>query len=163
MPRYVDDGMTKVAWAPIADEDFPALSELIAGEDIECGLTGDGLNINFSENEVDDAALCEPFDATLPGTFKVSPELTLKRHNTVGGDTDVYWTLFNTRGEQGALVVRRGIDSDTAWAAGQAVEVYPGTVGVRRPAATARNQQARFMLTIFGSEEPGLDALVVAS
>lgn len=163
MPRYVDDGMTKVTWAVIADKEFPALSELLAGEDIECGLTGDGLNINFSENEVDDAALCEPFDATLPGTFKVSPELTLKRRNKVAGDTDVYWVLFNTRGEQGTLVVRRGIDSDTAWAAGQDAETYPGTIGVRRPAATARNQQARFMLTIFGSEEPGLDAIVVAS
>lgn len=163
MPRYVDDGMTKVAWATVADKEFVAFSELNAGDDIECGLTGDGLNINFSENEVDDAALCEPFDATLPGTFKVSPELTLKRHNTVNGDTDVYWTLFSTRGEAGALVVRRGIDSDTAWQTGQAVEVYPGTVGVRRPAATARNQQARFMLTIFGSEEPALDGIVVAS
>lgn len=163
MPRYTDDGYTKVAWAQIADKEFPALSELTAGEDIECGLTGDGLNTNTTENEVDDSALCETYDATLPGTFKVNPELTLKRQNTVGGDTDVYWDLFSTRGETGALVVRRGIPSETPWAAAQKVEVYPGTTGIRKSQASARNQQTRFMLTIFGSEAPAQDATVVAS
>lgn len=163
MPRYVDDGNTKVVWATVANKDFPAQSELNAGIDLTCLLTGDGLNINFSENAVDDAALCEPFDAELPGSFKVSPELTLKRRNTVGGDTDAGWDGLSTRGEAGALVVRRGIDSDTAWTAGQEAEVYPGTLGVRRPQATTRNTQSRFMITVFGSEEPSLDAVVVAS
>lgn len=163
MSRYTDDGYTKVTWASIADKEFPALSELLAGDDIECGLTGDGLNTNTSENEVDDSALCESYDATLPGTYKVNPELTLKRQNTVGGDTDVYWDLFNVRGAVGALVVRRGITSETAWAAGQKVEVYPGTTGIRKSQQSARNQQTRFMLTIFGSEAPALDAIVVAS
>lgn len=161
MPRFVDDGNTKVAWATIANKNFPAQSELVAGEDIECFLTGDGLNVNFSENEVDDAALCESYDATLPGTYKVSPELTLKRRTPAADDTA--WNLFSTRNESGALVVRRGIDSDTAWTAGQSVEVYPGATGVRRVAPTARNEQAKFMITIFGSEEPALDAIVVAS
>jgi hypothetical protein len=163
MPRFTDDGYTKVAWATVADKEFVALSELTAGEDLECGLTGDGLNTNTTENEVDDSALCETYDATLPGTFKVNPELTLKRKNTVGGDTDTYWDLFATRGETGALVIRRGIPSETAWAAGQAVEVYPGTTGIRRSQASARNQQTRFMITIYGSEAPALDGIVVAS
>lgn len=161
MPRFVDDGNTKVAWADLANKNFPAVSELNAGEDIECFLTGDGLNVNFSENEVDDAALCEPFDAKLPGTYAVNPELTLKRQTPAASDTA--WNLFSTRGESGALVVRRGIDSDTAWTAGQKVEVYPGATGVRRVSPTARNEQAKFMITIFGSEEPALDATVVAS
>lgn len=163
MPRYVDDGNTKVVWAEIADKDFPAQSELNAGVDLSCLLTGDGLNINFTENEVDDSALCEPFDATLPGTYKVVSELTLKRKNTVNGDTDTAWDALSTRGETGALVVRRGMDSDTAWAAAQDVEVYPGTLGVRRPQAPTRNTQARFMISIYSSEEPALDATVVAS
>lgn len=163
MPRYIDDGMTKVAWATVADPAFVALSELAAGTDIECDITGDGLNITFNENSVDDSALCEPFDAVLPGSFGVTTELTLKRRNKEGGDTDAMWLLFNTRNEVGALVVRRGIDSDTAWAAGQDVEVYPSRVGQRRPRATARNQQTAFMVTFFGSEEPEMDGIVVAS
>jgi hypothetical protein len=163
MPRYVNDGMIKVAWATVADPEFVALSELLAGDDIECHLTKDGLNITFSENEVEDGALCEVFDATLPGSYGVSIELTLKRRNTDGGDTDIAWDLFATRGETGTLVVRRGIDADTAWTAGQPVESYPGTIGVRQPVAPASNEQARFMLKIFGSEEPALDGIVVAS
>jgi hypothetical protein len=163
MPRFTDDGYTKVAWGQFADKEFIALSELAAAEDIECGLTGDGLNTNTTENEVDDAALCETYDATLPGTFKVNPELTLKRQNTENGDTDTYWDLFSTRGETGALVVRRGITSETAWTAGQKVEVYPGTTGIRKSQQSARNQQTRFMLTIYGSSAPALDGVVVAS
>jgi hypothetical protein len=163
MPRYTDDGNTKVVWAQVADKDFPAQSELNAGYDVSCLLTGDGLNITTTENAVDDAALCETFDAELPGTFKVSSELTIKRKNTVGGDTDEAWLALATRGETGALVVRPGIPSDTAWTAGQPVEVYPGTLGQRRRAAPTRNTQARFMISIYGSEEPGLDAVVVAS
>lgn len=163
MPRYIFDGMTKVTWFVPADPDFPALSELAAGVDLECLLTGDGLNINFSENAVDDAALCEPFDAELPGSYKVSPELTLKRLNTAAAADDTAWYTFRTRGEAGALAVRVGVDSDTAWTAGQRAEVYPGTVGVRRRRPSARNTQDAFMLTIFGSEEPSLDAIVVAS
>jgi hypothetical protein len=164
MPRYANDGMLKVAWGTFGSNgDFVALTELVAAEDIECHLTKDGLNITFSENEVEDGALCEVFDATLPGSYGVSIELTLKRRNTEGGDTDVAWDLFNTRGEVGALVVRRGIDSDTAWAVGDPVETYFGTVGIRQPQPPASNEQGKFMVKIFGSEEPSLDGIVVAS
>jgi hypothetical protein len=161
MPRYVNDGNIKVGWATIANKNFPASSELLAGEDVECLLTKDGLNITFNENSVDDAALCETFDAVLPGSYGVSIELTLKRVTPAASDTA--WNLFSTRGETGALVVRRGIDADTNWTTGDKVEVYPGTVGIRRPAAAATNEQGKFMVTIFGSEEPSLDATVVAS
>jgi hypothetical protein len=163
MPRYVNDGNIKVAWGTFADPEFIALTELNAAEDIECHLTKDGLNIEFSENEVEDGALCETFDAVLPGSYGVSIELTMKRRNTVGGDTDVAWDLFNVRGETGTLVVRRGIDADTAWATGQDVEAYPSITGIRQPVAPASNEQARFMLKLYGTEEPALDAIVVAS
>lgn len=163
MPRYANDGMLKVAWGTFADPDFIASTELAVAVDIECHLTKDGLNITFSENEVEDGALCEVFDATLPGSYGVAIELTMKRRNTVGGDTDVAWDLFATRGEVGTLVVRRGIPSETDWAVGQPVESYPGTVGIRQPQPPASNEQGKFMVKIFGSEEPALDGIVVAS
>ena len=165
MARYANDGNLKVAWATnIADKNFVASSELAAAAavDIECFLTKEGLNITFNENEVDDAALCETFDAVLPGSYGVSIELTIKRETPKA--SDVPWTtIFNNRGETGALVVRRGIDADTDWTVGDPLEVYPGTVGIRRPAPAATNEQGRFMVTIFGSEEPALDSIVVAS
>lgn len=163
MPRYANDGYIEAVWATIADPDFPAMSEIAAGVRLACHMTKDGLKTGFTENEVDDGALCEAYDATLPGSYKTAVELTLKRRNTVGGDTDVAWDLFNVRGETGTLVVRRGIPADDAFAADQAVEVYPSTTGIRRPADVATNEQAKFMLTLFGSEAPALDGVVVAS
>lgn len=163
MPRYSPDGVTQVWWAEVANKDFVAQSELNAGIELACHLTKDGLKLGFAENTTPDDALCEVYDATLPGSYGTSAELTLKRRNTVGGDTDVAWLALATRGETGALVVRRGIDADTAPTAGQAVEVYPGSLGIRRPSDTASNEQAKFMISIYGSEEPSLDAIVVAS
>lgn len=163
MPRYSPDGLTQVWWADVADPAFVAQSELVAAPELACHLTKDGLKLGFNENTTDDAALCEVYDATLPGSFGTQAELTLKRRNTVGGDTDIAWNLLSTRGETGALVVRRGIDADLAPTAGQPVEVYPGSLGIRRPADTASNEQEKFMISIYGSEEPELDGIIVAS
>lgn len=163
MPRYANDGMIQAWWADVADPAFVAQSELNAGIELACHMTKDGLKTGFTENTVDDGALCETYDATLPGSFGTAVELTLKRRNTVGGDTDVAWNAFSTRGETGTLVVRRGIEAETNPTAGQAVEVYPGSLGMRRPADVASNEQAKFMITIFGSQEPELDGIIVAS
>lgn len=163
MPRFANDGMTQVWWADYADKSFIAQSALLAVPELACHLTKDGLKTGFTENSVDDGALCEVYDAELPGSYKTAVELTLKRRNTVGGDTDVAWNLLSTRGESGILVVRIGIEADTAPTAGQPVMTYPGTLGTRRPADSASNEQAKFMITIFGSEEPELDGIIVAS
>lgn len=163
MPRYANDGFIQAWWGEVANPAFVAQSELNAMVELACHLTKDGLKTGFTESSVDDGALCEVYDAELPGSFKTAVELTLKRRNTADGDTDVAWNLFSTRGETGTLVVRRGIDADTAPTAGQAVESYPGTLGIRRPADVASNEQAKFMITIFGSREPELDGIVVAS
>jgi hypothetical protein len=163
MPRYANDGFLQAWWADVADPAFVAQSELNAAVELACHLTKDGLKTGFTENPVDDGALCEVFDAVLPGSFGTAVELTLKRRNTVGGDTDLAWNLFSTRAETGTLVIRRGIEADTAATAGQPVESYPGSLGIRRPADSASNEQAKFMITIFGSEEPELDGIVVAS
>jgi hypothetical protein len=163
MPRYVNDEYIQAWWADVADPAFVAQSELVAGVELACHMTKDGLKTGFTESSVDDGALCEAFDAELPGSYKTAVELTLKRRNTVDGDTDVAWNLFSTRGETGTLVVRRGILADVAPTAGQAVEVYPGTTGIRRMADVASNEQAKFMITIFGSSAPELDGIVVAS
>lgn len=163
MPRYANDGFIQAWWGEVANPAFVAQSELNAMVELACHLTKDGLKTGFTENTVDDGALCEVFDAQLPGSYSTAVELTVKRRNTVGGDTDVGWNLFSTRGEEGTLVIRRGIEADTNPTAGQPVESYPGRLGIRRPADVATNEQGKFMITIFGSEEPELDGIVVAS
>lgn len=168
MPRYINDGYTKVTWVPgagtIADITSPTLAELAAGEDLECHLTKDGLNITFAENAFEDGALCEVFDAQGAGTFGVSIELTLKRRNTVGGDTDAAWALFH-HGDVGFLVVRRGVELAVTpdYETGDAVEVYAVQSGNKRPAPTATNEQAKFMTSFYATTTPELDGVVAAS
>lgn len=165
MPRYINDGHTKVTWVlDLADPEAPTLVELDAGVDVECFLTKDGLNVTFNENAVDDGALCEVFDAQLAGTFGLSAELTLKRRNTEGGDTDAAWAIWS-HGLNGYLVVRRGpaLEDHPDWEVGDVAEVYIVQSGNKRPAPTAGNEQARFMVSFYGTLAPELDAVVVAS
>lgn len=162
MPRYANDGYIEAIWIEsVADPEFVAMSEIATGVRLACLMTKDGLKTGFTESEVDDGALCEAYDRTLPGSYKTAVELTLKRETQPGDDPA--WDLFATRGEEGTLVVRRGMPTADAFAAAQKVESYPSVTGIRRPADVATNEQAKFMLTLFGSSEPALDGLVVAS
>ena len=159
MARYANDGMIKATWAPtIANIAAPTVSELNTGDDLECHLTKDGLGVTNNENTVDDGALCEVFDAQLPGSYSTQMALTLKRNNTTLSDP---WGFF-ARGDEGYLVVRRGVAAAEAWAAGQAVEVYPAIAGQKSPAPTASNEQARMTINLYGTSEPELDGVVAA-
>src|SRR5690606_14210283 len=112
MARYANDGMIKATWAPtVADIAAPTVTELTTGVDLECHLTKDGLGITTTENTVDDGALCEAFDAQLPGSYSVAMAMTLKRDND---DLVDPWSFF-ARGDEGYLVIRRGVASATAW------------------------------------------------
>ena len=157
MPRYANDGMIKATWVPsVSDKTAPTVTELGAGEDLECHLTKDGLGITFNENAVEDGALCEVFDAQLPGSYSVQISLTLKRNSTEADDP---WTFFS-RGDTGYLVVRRGAPSSQAYAGGDRVEVYPVIAGQKAPVTPASNEQARMTVSFYGTEEPELDATV---
>jgi hypothetical protein len=157
MARYANDGMIKVTWAPsVASKAAPTVAELDAGVDIECHLTKDGLGVTNNENTVDDGSLCEVFDRQLPGSYSTSMALTMKRNNVALSDP---WTFF-ARGDEGYLVVRRGVAAATAWTAAQNVEVYPAVAGQKSPAPTASNEQGRMTINFYGTEEPSLDAVV---
>lgn len=159
MSRYANDGMLKVTWAPaIADTDGPTVAELNAGEDLECHLTKDGLGITVNENTVDDGALCQVNTAQLPGSYTVAIALTMKRNNVEADDP---WTFF-TRGDEGYLVVRRGVASATAWAASQRVEVYPSIAGQKSPVTPASNEQARMLVNLYNTSDPEFDGVVAA-
>src|SRR5690606_10113921 len=118
MPRYANDGMIKATSVPsISDKTAATVTELGAGEDLECHLTKDGLGITFNENAVEDGALCEVFDAQLPGSYSVQISLTLTRNSTEADDP---WTFF-PRADTGYLLVRRGAPSAEAYARGSPV------------------------------------------
>ena len=158
MSDIITDGMTKVAFVPaVADISAPDEDELAAGEDLESFLTPDGLGLEFGNDEVDVSALNLTFSSTLPGRQTLSGEITLKDQ----GRGAVPWSTFAGKPD-GFLIVRRNTDATVAWAENDAVEVYPVQAGLRRPAAPAANEVAKFAVTLFYTSAPDLGATVAA-
>lgn len=154
MPRYVHDGKTKVYWvATISNKAAPTTAELNAGTSLAAFLKKDGLNINLSQNMVDNADLEDTFDAQGVGTYGGSMELTLYRDDT----TETAWNLF-VYGTAGYIVVRRGIAYSTAWTAAQKAEVYPAQMHEPVPTPSATNEQVTFKAAIAITDTPSLKA-----
>lgn len=131
------DGNLKASWVPtIANTAAPTVAELNAGVELEERLTPDGLNIGFDTSMIDNSALNSTYDTEQVGRSKVTTTLKYKA-GAVGTTDDVRDAL--TFRAVGYLVVRRGLDSATAWAAAQQVEVYPSQCGRPNPDVPAPN------------------------
>jgi hypothetical protein len=158
MSRQLHDGMTRVAWVTtIADITEPTVAELNAGVDISAYLTKDGLSTPTTQNNADNAALTDTFDAQIPGSEGGQIDLTCFRDD----DDDDAWDLF-VRGTAGYLVVRRLVPFDDAWAAADKVEVYPATMHNPVSGQTATNEQVRFTSAMPVSSTPERKAVVAA-
>lgn len=163
MPGLVHDGMYKVTWvATIADLDAPTVAELTAGTviELECQLTPDGLGREASDETVDTSRLCSVFTTMQVGrtSFDVSVTLVRLDESVVGVDDDAYHNL--TKGTRGFLVVRDNLSSNTAYASGQELEVYPVQCGTRSKANPAANELMTFSLPLTVTGDPALAAVV---
>ena len=158
MTRWANDGMIRVHHVPtVANKAAPTVAEINAGTDLTPHMTKDGLQVPSGQNMVDDSNLNEVYDAQLVGSFGGPISMTLKRNNASGG-TDTAWNLI-VYGLSGYLVVRRGITWATAFAAGQAVEVYPTQYHEPVMAQTATNEQGRFTAQAACTSSPNLKAV----
>lgn len=140
----------------ISDISAPTAAELDAGTDITCWLTKDGLNPGGSTNAVDSGSLCNRIDSQVAGSVSYSATLRFFRFY----DEDDAWDLCSY-GANTHLVVRRGFPHDTAWTAGQPVEVYRVQMGEKVMAASAANTLQTFEVSLF-VETADLDAVVAA-
>lgn len=156
MVDSLSDGRTRVYSVPsISNIAAPTVAELNAGVQLEPLITADGL-MGFQPDtaEVDTSALNSTFNTKLPGRASFSGTgLRLKKQT--GVDT-VYNTLIN--GFATNIVIRRDISSTTAWAAGQAVEVYPGQCGEVKNLDPAPNELHKYEVPFFVSPQPNLRA-----
>ena len=154
----ISDGKTRVAWVTsIANLAAPSVAELNGGLDLTPRITPDGLKIDPSTADVDTSSLASKFDTKEVGRVGFENELTLKRGTTIAEDMP-YNTL--TYGVHGYLVVRRGIDYETAWASGQNVEVYPSACGEPANIAPAANEVMKFSSPQKVTSPPNTRALV---
>lgn len=160
MADMLNDGNIKLYLVPtIADKNAPTVAELTAGEQLECLITADGLEISVDEEVVEIPKLCETSNSQAPGRATYGITLTAVRKDVPA--EDVAWTSL-LRGTQGYLVMRYGVPHATAWTLADAVQVFPGRCGERRPQQPEANGATLFQSQWYVDEQPALDAVVAA-
>lgn len=158
MARYANDGMIRIqVVASISNTAAPTVAELNAGTDITNDVTKDGLTVPANQNMVDNSSLAETFDSQVVGSFGGAITLTGIRDAA----NDTFWDLV-VYGTDTHLVVRRGVATDTAFAASQDIEVYPIQWHEPVPVQTASNEQGRFTATAAVTSQPNYKAVVAA-
>jgi hypothetical protein len=154
----VSDGMTRYAFvSAIANINAPTVAELNAGILLTTVMTPDGfVGFEPSTADVDNSSAASTFDTKTIGRDSFSgTKLIIKKQS--GTDT-VYATL--TRGTTGNIVVRRDMDTNTAWASTQPIEVYPIICGQRRRLTPAANTVTKWESDIKITSTPSLAAAV---
>ncbi|MET8693635.1 hypothetical protein ABZV65_13950 [Streptomyces bauhiniae] len=160
MSDLISDGKTRVAWAAtIANLAAPTVAECTAAADYTKRITPDGLKLDPSTADVDTGSLASKVDTKTVGRISYDTELTFKRGSTPLEDAP-YTTL--KYGASGVLIVRRGIDYETPWAAGQQVETYPMICGERQNVAPAANEVLKFISPVKVTDAAVTDAVVAA-
>lgn len=159
MSDLINDGMTKVSWVTsIANIQAPAVAELTAGLDWTFRITPDGLKTDPTTASVDTGSLGSKTDTATVGRVGYDIELTCKRGTTTQEDQP-YTTL--KYGAAGYLVVRRGVATETAYLAGQIVEVYPVVCGKPMSIAPAANEVMKFTSPLKLTSAEATDVAVV--
>jgi hypothetical protein len=159
MSDLINDGMTKVSWVPsIANINAPAATELTAGNDWTLRITPDGLKTDPTTASVDTGSLGSTTDTATVGRVGYDIEVTFKRGTTTQ-ENQPYTTL--KYGVAGNVVVRRGVATTTAYAAGQIVEVYPVVCGEPMRIPPAANEVMKFTSPMKLTSAAATDVTVV--
>lgn len=160
----ISDGMVKVAWVTaIASLSAPTAAELTAGttKDLSCYLTDAGWEPAVNEDTATDNRLCSTQNFTAPGRETTTLPL-LYVYNPDSPSDDVA-RLTLTYQATGFIVVRWGVDYETAFAAADVVDVYPVKLGRQMKQAATANTPLTIAQTAY-VRAPGVeyDAVVAA-
>ncbi|MEU7831391.1 MULTISPECIES: hypothetical protein [unclassified Nonomuraea] len=154
------DGNVKATFClTIANVSAPTAAECNAGVDLQEYITKDGLGISPEQAAVDNTALASRDETEDAGTVKYSIELTVKRKEVAV--EDIGWDTLTDR-QLGYLVVRRNMAHETAYAAGQVVEVYPVRCGRPNMQPPELNAAQKFVSKLFNHTTADAAATVAA-
>lgn len=163
----INDGRLAVWVVPtIADISSPDVSELNAGDALQCFIDADGGLIGLSPEvaRIDTSALCSKFDTSAAGRLSFSnPGLRLYKQVTVltsQGTDAIFDLLAGADGFIGYLVIRRDLDEAAVWASGQQVEVYPVTTTIRQEGDAPKNSIHKYTVPLSMNAPPNLNAVV---
>ncbi|MFN2636910.1 MAG: hypothetical protein ABR585_07790 [Gemmatimonadaceae bacterium] len=154
-----DGNVAAVFCLTIANVSAPTAAECNAGVPLQEYITKDGLGIAPEQAAVDNTALASRDETEDAGTVKYTLELTVKRKEVAIEDIG-YNTLVDR--QLGYLVVRRNLPHETAFAAGQSVEVYPVRCGRPNMQPPELNAAQKFMSKLFNHSTADTDAVVAA-
>lgn len=137
------DNRWRIAFVASAD-DPTSVADLDAGDLITYSLTSDGFNHTVTQAKAEDKRLTLDQDLSRPGRITEDLEVTYVRSS----DAASAHALL-TKGVEGYLVVRRGVDNATAWTIGDKVDIYEFVAGVQRPNAPTENGVDTLTSTLF--------------
>ncbi len=165
MTDSLADGNTRVVFVPtIANLAAPTVTEIAAGTPVSPRMTADGLvGFEASTAEVDNSGIEDTYDTKTIGRGSLSGTLIrLKKQKITTPPTpdEVYELLV--RGTEGYIVVRRDIPAEDAFAAAQAVEIYPGICGETRLLPPEPNSVRKYEVPWTVSSQPEPRATVAA-
>ena len=158
MPDIPSDGKTRADWVPaIANKNAPTTTELNAGIRVSQWTTADGLT-GFQPDTADvtTSGLEDTFDTNTNGRRSFSG--TRMRFKKQSGSDVVYTTM--TPDTTGFIVIRRSLAAATAYASGQAVQVYPVICGETAWVDPEPNTVERFEIPLKMTAQPSLRATV---
>lgn len=155
MSVIIIDGRVRVVWCnSVANLTAPTAAEANGGTRLEGLITPDGLDIKMNTGSVNTSNLGSTFTTTRAG--RRAPEVSLTfHHDTV----DTAWNLFQYR-TTGVLLVRRGVDKNTAFATGDKVAVYPLEAGEVDEVKPAPDSNWDFMVPFFVYLDPEPRAVI---
>lgn len=162
----IADGKVKVAWVPtIATPAAPTLAEITAGTalDLSCFLTADGLTTGGDEQVITDDRLCSTQTYEQPGrhTDTISVKYVYNQQAApAAADNEAFETLKHLT--EGYLVTRWGDDYDTAFAAGDIVDVWPVTCGKQQKLPPEANTTLKIEQRMFVRNAVQRDVAIVA-
>lgn len=164
LPATPADGNVKVVIVTaIANTAAPTVTELNAGTsvDISCYLTSDGFTPSLNEQTISDERLCSTATFEQPGRSQRSLDVIYIDNTNTTDDNEAKETLVP--GTALFLVVRRGIDYATAFAATtQKVSVWPIKPGQYSDLPPEANSVLKTAQKLFVTGEVQVDVAVAA-
>lgn len=155
--KFFEPGRTRISICPaIVSVSAPTVAELNAGTMISALLDRDGIEINHDTQTISRTKWFSNQEVEYPTRFATS--FTVRGYRHIAAVDNVLLNLFSTFRQRKFIVVRRGGSTDTAWAAGQLVEVYHYSTGKRTPISGGASM---FSVPLYVSDQD--DAAVVAA
>lgn len=159
------DGYLKVTWVPaIADPTNPSAAVLngASSVDLTCYLTPDGFNPATDEAVINDDRLCSRDTFEQPGRRTNTLSLMYVARHQDGAATDnKAWTTLK-QDSAGFIVERWGKAYDTAYAAGDIVNVTPVKAGVQVEQTPEANSTLKVAQKVFVTGPKRRQVAVVA-